>query len=56
MIAISGSLESVPIARVLLEAGADVQATTKDGLSWQTFWQHGREIYDLLSSYESPNE
>ena len=55
VIASNGSAESVPVARVLLENGGDVQATTKDGMSWEMFWQHGQEIYDLLSSYESPN-
>lgn len=55
MIASNGSVESVPVARVLLESGADLQATTRDGMSWQMFWQHGQEIYDFLSSYETPN-
>jgi ankyrin repeat protein len=52
LIAINGSIESYPVARVLLENGADILAVANDGYSdWRYFWMHGSEIFNLLTSY-----
>jgi hypothetical protein len=51
LIAMNGSAASVRVARVLLENGADVGATTDQGWDWQFYWQHGTEVKELLLSH-----
>lgn len=51
LIAINGSRESVQVARILLENGADVRAKGPLRLTPLGHWQHGKEIHDLLWEY-----
>ncbi len=52
LIAINGAAESLPIAQLLFQNGADVFTTTIDGVSnWQTLWQHGQEVYELFERH-----
>jgi len=54
LIAINGAAESVPVAKLLFQNGADVFATTGDGVSdWKLLWQHGQEVYDLFETQSS---
>jgi hypothetical protein len=54
LIAINGAVESVPMAKLLFQNGADVSATTGDGVSdWKLLWQHGQEVYDLFETQSS---
>ena len=49
LIAINGATESVPMAKLLFQNGANVFAATGDGVSdWKLLWQHGQEVYDLF--------
>ena len=41
LIAVSGSAASLSVAKILLEAGADVEAKSDAGWDWTVFWQHG---------------
>jgi hypothetical protein len=51
MIAMQGQKEACELARILIAHGADVNATANDGISdWGIFWQHGHEIYEILSA------
>jgi ankyrin repeat protein len=48
MIAMQGQKEAVDVARILIDAGADLNALDNDGKRWSLFWQHGDEIRDIL--------
>jgi ankyrin repeat protein len=50
LIAMNGQAESVGVAKVLLANGLDLKAVDNYGRGWEIYWQHGKEIYDLLKN------
>lgn len=52
LIVINGSEKSIPLAKLLLENGADINAKVDDGITdWRILWQHGNGIYNFLMTY-----
>ena len=52
LIVINGSERSIPIAKLLLENGADINAKANDGeTDWRVLWQHGQELYQFMKKY-----
>lgn len=51
IIAFHGTKESLGVAKCLIQHGADLGATDKLGADWRLIWQHGHEIWELLSRH-----
>jgi hypothetical protein len=49
-IAINGQAQTVELAKVLIAHGLDLTAVDNQGRDWKLYWQHGKEIYDLLEN------
>lgn len=54
IIAIEGHKEAGPLAKLLVEHGADVGAVDENGADWSIFWQHGEEIRAILNAAMTP--
>ena len=51
LIAINGSRESLSVAKVLLQNGANPNVVSKFKTTPLLMWQHGEQISDLLIDY-----
>jgi len=50
LIVMGGEAESVGVAKVLIANGLDLKAVDNYGRDWEIYWQHGKEIYNLLKN------
>jgi ankyrin repeat protein len=48
-IAVNGSKQSVGVGKCLIDHGADLDAKDLSGSGWQSLWQHGQEVLELLT-------